>query len=97
LPSLFNFTAFVADEQVWELPLSFSFDYGYNETLMQVEFYSLKLNGVVLDISNYTANWDSVRRGFFGHLFLELWLYDGGVSGFRYHGRFVGLWLNMTF
>lgn len=99
LPSLFNITAFVADEEAWELPLTFSFDYGYNETLSQVEFYGLTLNDVVLDMKGYTINWDSEKRGFFGNLFFELWIYNreiSDVSKFQYHGRFVSLRFNMT-
>jgi hypothetical protein len=96
LQSLFNVTAFVADETVWETPLAFSFDYGYNETLSQVEFYGLTLNDVVLDMEGYTINWDSEKRGFFGNLFFELWIYNSDVSKCQYHGRFVDLRLNMT-
>jgi hypothetical protein len=96
LPSLFNITAFVADENVWEQPLTFSFDYDYNETLSRVEFASLTLNDVALDMSDYTAAWDSETMGFFGDLFFELWIYNDDVSGFEYHERFVSLRLNMT-
>lgn len=99
LPSLFNITAFVADEQIWELPLTFSFDYGYNETLSQVEFYGLTLNDVVLDMKGYTINWDSEKREFLGYLFFELWIYNREISDvckFQYHGRFVSLRFNMT-
>jgi len=96
LPALFNITAFVADEGIWELPLTFSFDYKYNETLSQVEFYNLTLNGVALDMMNYTVAWDSKNNGFFGNLFFELWLYDMTSQSFQYHDRFVGIWLNVT-
>lgn len=96
LPSLFNITAFVADEEVWETPLAFSFDYGYNETLSQVEFYGLTLNDVVLDMKGYTINWDSEKGEFLGNLFFELWIYNRDFSEFQYHGRFVSLRLNMT-
>jgi len=96
LPSLFNITAFVADEGVWELPLTFSFDYDYNETVLMVEFNSLRLNDVVLDIGNCTAVWDLERKGFFGDLFFELWIYNGTIGSFQYHERFVNLRLNMT-
>jgi hypothetical protein len=96
LPSLFNITAFVEDEGVWELPLTFSFDYDYNETVLMVEFNSLTLNDATLDIGNCTAVWDSEKNGFFGDLFFELWIYNGTVGGFQYHERFVNLRLNMT-
>ena len=96
LPALFNITAFVEDEGVWEMPLTFSFDYNYNETVSRVEFNGLTLNGVALDMSDYTAAWDPDKMGFFGDLFFELWLYNDTVGGFEYHERFVSLRLNMT-
>jgi len=94
LASLFNITVFVEDEGIWELPLTFSFD--YNETVLQVEFYNLTLNDVALDMRNYTIAWNSTNNGFFGDLFFELWIYNDAVSGFQYHERFVNLRLNMT-
>jgi hypothetical protein len=97
LPSLFNITAFVADENVWKQPLTFCFDYNYyNETRSPVKFASLTLNDVELDMSDYTAAWDPDKMGFFGDLFFELWIYNDTVSGFEYHERFVSLRLNMT-
>jgi len=96
LPALFNITAFVEDEGVWERPLTFSFDYGFNETLSRVEFNSLTLNDVALDMGNCTAAWDSEKEGFFGDLVFELWIYNTTISGFQYHERFVNLRLNMT-
>jgi len=96
LPTLFNISAFVADGHVWEQPLTFSFNYVYNETLSKVEFLGLRLNDVWLGMSDYTVSWDPVRRGFFGFLFFELWLYNASANSFHYHGRFVSLRLNMT-
>jgi len=96
LPSLFNITAFVADQGTWELPLTFSFDYNYNVTLSKVEFQKMILNDVNLNVSNYTIAWDSKNNGFLGNLFFELWIYNVATSSFRYHERSVGLWFNMT-
>jgi hypothetical protein len=96
LPSLLNVAAFVADEGTWEYPLTFSFDYAYNETLSQVEFSSLKLNGFRLDLGDSRVEWDSERGGFFGNLFFELWIFNAAANDFGYHERFTGLWLNMT-
>jgi hypothetical protein len=96
LTSLFNITAFVADEGTWELPLTFSFDYNYNETLSKVGLQKVILNDVDLDISSYTVTWDSKTSGFFGNLFFELWIYNAATNSFRYHERSVGLWFNMT-
>jgi uncharacterized membrane protein len=96
LPSLFNITAFVADEGTWELPVTFSFDYEYNETLSQVKLYNMTFNGIEFDMRNYTIALDSKNKGFLGNLFFELWIYNATISSFRYHERFVGLWFNMT-
>jgi len=96
LPSLFNVTAFVADEKTWEYPLTFSFDYRLNEELSRVEFSSLKLNDVGFDVTHVRTGWDSENNGFLCNLFFELWIYDAATSGFRYHERSVGLWFNMT-
>jgi hypothetical protein len=96
LPALYNITAFVADEKVWELPLTFSFDYGFNATLSMIEFKRLTLNDVVLDLRNCTATWDSAKKGFFGYLFFELWIYSRTSGSFQYHERFLSLKLNMT-
>lgn len=96
LPSLFNITAFVADETTWELPLTFSFDYGYNVTVSQVMFYNLTINNLVLDMRNYMTTWNSTNKDFYGNLFFELWIYNSTISNFQYHARFVSLRLNMT-
>ncbi|MEM3769683.1 MAG: DUF1616 domain-containing protein [Candidatus Bathyarchaeia archaeon] len=96
LTSLFNITAFVADEQVYEIPLTFSFNYTWDEQFSKVKFSYLRLNGLWLNMSDYTISWDAGKREFRGCLFFELWLYNNGANDFRYHGRFVRLWLNMT-
>lgn len=94
LPSLYNASAFVADEGVWEKLSTFSFVYAYNETLSQIEFGSLRFNGGVFNMASYRISWDPMGKGFFGYLFFELWLYNG--TSFQYHQRFVALRLNMT-
>jgi hypothetical protein len=96
LPSLFNVSAFVADEQVLELPLTFSLNYSYSDVLSRVEFYSLTLNNVLLNLTDCTATWDSGRNEFMGNLFFEAWIYNATVGDFQYHARFVSLRLNMT-
>ena len=96
LSSLFNMTAFVADEQVLEIPITFSIDYTWNEQFSKVELSCLRLNGVWLNMSDYTLSWDADEKAFRGFLFFELWLYNTDTNSFKYHGRFVGLWFNMT-
>jgi hypothetical protein len=96
LPALYNISAFVPDEGVVELPLTFSLNYSYNDVLSRVEFYSLTLNGVLLGLTDCTASWDSGRNEFMGNLFFEAWIYNATLGDFQYHERFVGLRLNMT-
>ena len=96
LPSLFNLTAFIADKDDYEIPLTFSFDYTHNKPLSRVEFSGLKLNDMWANMSDCIISWDKDKRAFRGFLFFELWLYNNAVNDFQYHGRFVGLWLNMT-
>ncbi|MEM2971676.1 MAG: DUF1616 domain-containing protein [Candidatus Bathyarchaeia archaeon] len=96
LTPLFNFMAFVSDEQIYEIPITFSFNYTWNQPPSKVELSSLRLNGLWLNMSDYTISWDAEKQGFRGFLFFELWLYNSSASVFQYHGRFVGLWLNMT-
>ncbi len=100
LPALFTITAFVADGEVWERHLTFSFDFECNytdtETPPPVEFVSLAIDNYTVNIGNTTVAWDPELRGFPGNLFFELWIYDPAANRFQYHERFVSLWLNMT-
>jgi hypothetical protein len=96
MPSLLNITTFVADEQNWELPISFSFDYEANLNRSQVLFKSLTINNEALDLESYTTTWNETRSLFFGNLVFELWIYNTQAASLSYHGRFVDLKLNMT-
>jgi hypothetical protein len=99
LPPLYNITAFVADKEKWEIPISFSFNYvqdSYNETLSQVRFLTMTFNDNVLNLNDYSAVWDAEKSVFFGNLFFELWIYNGTVGAFTYHERFTDLKFNMT-
>jgi len=94
LQPLYNFTLFVADENVWETSLTFSFHYYENASRVKVN--KIVLNGLSLSLSNQVVAWNPSRNGYYGFLFFELWLYNSTVDSFDYHGRYVGLWLNMT-
>jgi uncharacterized membrane protein len=96
LPSLFNITAFVADQSVWEMPLTFSWSYQYNATLLEVEYVNMTLNDVVLDLRGSSTAWNSTESRFYGDLVFELWLFNAASSVFQYHERYVDLKLNMT-
>jgi hypothetical protein len=95
LPSLYNVSAFVADEGSWEQPLFFSFDF-VNTTLLTVQMHSLTLNNVALNLSGCSIAYSSQTDMFAGNLFFELWVYNRTTSVFQYNARWVGLVLNMT-
>ena len=96
LLSLFNISAFVADEQDWELPLAFSLDYEVSLDRSQVMFHNLTLNDEILGLEGYSTAWNSTRTVFFGNLMFELWIYDAQATALSYHSRFVDLKFNMT-
>jgi hypothetical protein len=96
LRSLYNVTAFVADASVWQLPVSFGFDYGYNDSLLRVDFHSLTFNGNVLSLKEESTTWNATTNRFYGDLVFELWRFNSSSNGFRYDGNFVDLKLNMT-
>lgn len=94
LVPLHEFRFFVLDGGTWETPLAFR--------ILEVSRYDdsvfvgrISINDVVFDVDSF-AKWDSEFGGFYFQLFFELWLYDEGVRDFRFHDRFVGIWLNMT-
>jgi hypothetical protein len=96
LPSLFNITAFVADQGTEELPLAFSFDFNFSQSLMEVDFRSLTLNNVPLDLEGYSTVWSWTKNVFYGDLIFEAWIYNANTQGFQYHQRYADLKLNMT-
>ena len=96
LPALYNVYAFVADNETWELPINYGFDYSYDGHLSRVSFSRLLFNGEELGLGGYHASWDVNRTAFRGVLMFELWVYDDAVSGFQYHERYVDLKFNMT-
>jgi hypothetical protein len=96
MPSLFNISAFVADEQNWELPVSFSFDYEVSLDKSSVVFHGLTLNNQVLSLEGCVTARNVTRNIFYGNLVFELWIYDANVTALSYHGRFVDLKFNIT-
>ena len=96
MPSLFNISAFVADEQNWELPVSFSFDYEVSLDKSSVVFHGLTLNNQVLSLEGYVTARNVTRNISYGNLVFELWVYDAQATSLSYHGRFVDLKFNVT-
>jgi hypothetical protein len=124
LLSLYNMTAFVADQEGLEIPLNFAFDYSFKNvsrivytnvtvsrgpgqndtfelradhiTLLQANFYSLRINDVTLNLQGYSADWNPQTEAFYGNIIFELWKYNSATGNFQYHERFVDLKFNMT-
>ena len=94
LAPLYEFRSFVADGDIWESPVAFSFveASGFGD-LFTVK--RMSVNDVVFPVDSISV-WDSENNGFFYQLFFELWIYDEASMSFRYHDRFVGIWLNVT-
>lgn len=94
LSELYVFRAFAVDSETWEDTLTFRF--------LNVDFVGnvsrigkIVINNLVYDV-NKSVEWDATNNGYYCQIFLELWIYDAVSSGFQYHDRFVGLWLNLT-
>ena len=96
LPPLYSINFIVADKEAWELPMTFSFDYSYDEVNSQVIFNQMIFNGAALNLNGYSATWDAEKSRFFGNLIFELWVYNDAVGGFTYHERYNDLKFNMT-
>jgi hypothetical protein len=94
LPPLFEYRFFVRDQETGERQVLFSFgDVSFDGNTSRVQ--TLTLNGLSVDV-NECAAWDQANSDCYYQLFFELWLYNAALSGFQYHNRFVGIWLNMT-
>ena len=93
LPLLYEFRFFVADGESWESLLTFAFqDVSFEDDSVHVGV--LMVNDVALSVDSFSV-WDSENNGFYFQLFFELWRYDVASQGFRFHNRFVGIWLNI--
>lgn len=99
LPSLYNLTAFVANKESLEIPITFIFNYSYvsSDRTPQVNFNSLKLNDVLLNLLGTSSQLNSTTTVFYGNLVFELWLYNSTLGSFQYNERYVDLKFNMTY
>ena len=94
LPPLYEYRVAIPDGGVWEAPLTFSFPrVSRFEDKCLVE--AITINGVTFNVDRMTV-WDVNASGYYYQLFVELWIYDQGDGAFKFHNRFVGLWLNAT-
>ncbi len=96
LPALYNVYMFVADKESWELPVTFGFEYSYDQGSSRVLLNNLLFNSERLSLVGQSTAWSSNRTDFYGNLVFELWIYNSTISGFQYHERYVDLKFNMT-
>jgi hypothetical protein len=72
--------------------------FGFQDVSVEEDVVSVgevTINDVVFSV-DASARWDAENDGFYFQLFFELWRYDVKLQGFRFHDRFVGIWLKMT-
>ena len=94
LPSLYDASVFIADNEQFELPVSFALDYSFVDT-DRIVFWSMKVNDVGwLNLNSLSSERNS-NGAFYGNLIFELWIYNSTIGNFQYHERFVDLKLNM--
>jgi hypothetical protein len=94
LEPVFEYNVFLRDNATWEQEVSFSFEgvsFGGNVSRVS----KVLVGGYAVDV-NKVAVWNATSRAFYYELFFELWIYNSTVSGFQFHDRWVGLWLNMS-
>jgi hypothetical protein len=94
LEPVFEYDVFLRNNETWERELSFSFNgVSFEGDVCRVS--KVLIGDYAVDVSK-TAVWNETSNAFYYQLFFELWLYNATVSGFQFHNRWVGLWLNMS-
>lgn len=94
LDPLYEFRVFLLSGEKWEGVIRFKFlEVLRRDDVVQVS--RMSINNVIFELDS-SSGWDSDYSGFYFQLFLELWRYDMASRSFKYHARFVGVWLNMT-
>jgi hypothetical protein len=93
LAPLYEYRVILEDGESSEFPLTFSFsDISFSSGRSTVG--NLTINGVQSSVEK-SVSWDTVNRGYYYELFIELWIYNPASNGFSYHNRFVSRWLNV--
>ena len=94
LEPVFEYNVFLRNNATWEKELSFSFDgVSFEGNICRVS--KVLVGGSAVDV-NKVAVWNETSNAFYYELFFELWIYNATVSGFQFHNRWVGFWLNMS-
>ena len=100
LPPLLEYRLVLGDGRNREQTVTFSLEEVLFAIVENVSERFCRLTRFKIDDHILTFNkgfsWDPANRGFYCHLFFELWAYEAATSTFQFHNRFVGIWLNMT-
>lgn len=94
LPALYEYKTFLADGETWETPLTFQVnDLTFANGLCKL--YNVAINGVDISV-NQSTSWDSIKKGYYFNLFVELSIYNSTLGIAQYNNRFVSMFFNMT-
>ena len=94
LEPLLEYRIFLRDGQIWERNVVFALEQvSFDGNLFRLA--QLRIDGNAFGVSKL-AVWDQASHGYFCQLFFEMWIYNATASGFQFHNRFVGNWLNVT-
>lgn len=92
LSSLGDIPFCLADNQTIELPVTVSFSYNISNEALNMQ--KIIVNGFSISTNSTTIAWDPRNAGYYGNLFLELWVYNETANAFQYNQRYVSLWLD---
>jgi hypothetical protein len=87
---------FVADNKSYELPLDVSFQYSADAVAGRLYVQSVTVNDIGVNATGTTLAWNFEKKGYFGNLVFELYIYNDATGAFQYHERFVNLWLKLN-
>lgn len=94
LAPLYELRVFLLDGEQWEGIIRVKFlEVMRDGDVVRVR--KMLVNNVIFEVDS-SSTWDSNYSGFYFQLFFELWTYGASSRSFKYHDRFVGVWLNMT-
>ena len=93
LPSLYNITMFVPNQEWREVPLSFSLNFTLDEP---TTVNNVVLNDVNINIGPWLLYHNDTVGEYACNLFFELWIYNSNINDFQYHQRSLGLHLSLT-
>ena len=94
LVPVLEYRFFLADNETWEKEVTFSIEgVSFQRDVCRVS--RILIDDISVEVDKVALQ-DEKDGGFYYELVFELWIYNPSVSGFQYHNRFVGIWLNLA-